>query len=158
MDESIQLRIGVDLLTLAQASRRIAEERLKDSDWSGMPLAVPGLDLVLEPRYKHQHMSEFRWKECYDEDGTRYPMEEKPPPPVSEFRTVNSWWSDRLQVTVLVVQKKMVAPKHSWSWRIDCLSPCAHCQRRTCGRSKPSRRLNRSSRHSSLRISSNFTF
>jgi len=106
MGEDIKPRIGKDLLTLAQASRHVAEERLRDRDWSGLPLPVMGLDLVLEPRYKHQGLSEFRWKECYDEDGVRYAIEEEPPPPPSEFRTVNSWWSDKLQATIKVVKNK----------------------------------------------------
>ena len=106
MGDDFKDRIGKDFLTLAQASRHVAEARMKDQDWSGMPLPVPGLDLVLEPRYKHQHLSEFRWTECYDEDGVRHAIEEEPPPPPSEFRTVNSWWSDRLQTTITVVKNK----------------------------------------------------
>ena len=38
---------------------------------------MPGLTLVLEPRYKHQALSEFQWKECYDEDGVRHGIEEE---------------------------------------------------------------------------------
>ena len=106
MGEDIKPRIGRDLLTLAQASRYAAEERLRHHDWSGLPLPVMGLDLVLEPRYTHQGLSEFRWKECYDEDGVRHAIEEEPPPPPSEFRTVNSWWSDKLQATIKVVKNK----------------------------------------------------
>lgn len=106
MGDDFKDRIGKDLLTLAQASRRVAEVRLKDQDWSGMPLPVPGLDLVLEPRYKHQGLSEFQWKECYDEDGVRQVVAEEPPSPPSECRTVNSWWSDELQTTVTVVKNK----------------------------------------------------
>ena len=45
---------------------------------------------VLEPRYKHQGLSEFRWKDCYDEAGVRQPIEEEPPPQPSEYRRVSS--------------------------------------------------------------------
>lgn len=106
MGEETKLQIGKDLLTLAQASRFAAEEGMRRQDWSGLPLPVPGLDLVLEPRYKHKGLSEFQWKECYDEDGVRHAIEEEPAPPPTDFRTVNSWWSDELQTTVKVVRNK----------------------------------------------------
>ena len=63
-----------------------------------------GIDL--EPRYKHQALSEFRWKECYDEDGVRHGIEEEPPPKPSEYRRVNAWWSDRYQLTIVVLKDK----------------------------------------------------
>ena len=106
MGEDTKPRNRDDLVTLAQASRRIAEERLKNHDWSGLPLPVPGLDLVLEPRYKQKAISEFKWKECYDEGGTRQVIEEEPPSPPSELSVVNSWWSEKLQATVKVVKDK----------------------------------------------------
>ncbi len=106
MGEEEKRQIGKDLVPLAEVSRRLAEEHLKQQDWSGLPVTVPGLQLVLEPRYKHQFMSEFRWKECYDEDGVRHDFEEEQQPKPSEFRTVNSWWNDRYQVTILVVKDK----------------------------------------------------
>jgi len=90
--------VSKDLLTLAEASRRLAETDADRQDWSGLPLPVPGLKLVLEPRYKHQAMSEFRWKECYDEEGVRHVIEEEPPPQVSEYTRVNSWWNANYQV------------------------------------------------------------
>jgi hypothetical protein len=99
-----ELKVGKDLVTLAQASRQVAESRLKDEDWSGMPLPVPGLELVVEPRYKHQKITEFRWQECYDEDGVRIPLdpEQGPTPEPSKYRQVNSWWSDRLKAKIIV--------------------------------------------------------
>ena len=63
--------IGKDLVTLDQAVRMVAQERIGHQDWSGLPLPVPGLSLVLEPRYKHPGIADFRWKECYDEHGAR---------------------------------------------------------------------------------------
>ncbi len=63
------LEIGKDLLTLNEASRRIAKERFDQKDWSGLPIPVPGLSLVLERRYKHKCLENFRWKECYDENA-----------------------------------------------------------------------------------------
>jgi hypothetical protein len=69
-----------------------------------LPVPVAGLALVLEPRYKHKALEEYRWSECYDEEGNRHAIEQKPPPRASEFRTVNSWWNARYQVTVVVVQ------------------------------------------------------
>jgi len=95
---------GKDLLTLAQASRLLAEARLEQNDWSGMPVPVAGLRLVLEPRYKHKSISEFRWKEWYDEEGNRHEIDESPPPEPSEFRIVNSWWNPRYQVTIMVLK------------------------------------------------------
>jgi len=106
MGDEAQLQVGKDLVTLAQASRHLAEIQLAEQDWSGLPVPVAGLKLVLEPRYKHQALSEFRWKECYDERGVRHAIEEETPPKPSEFRTVNRWWSTKYQLTIAVVQDK----------------------------------------------------
>jgi hypothetical protein len=107
MSEEKKLEIGKDLVTLAQASRQLAESRLADRDWSGLPVPVPGLSLVIEPRYKHKAISEFRWKECYDENGTRMPLEEEEPKPEpSEYKRVNSWWNARYRVNVVVLKDK----------------------------------------------------
>lgn len=106
MGDEEQRKVGVDLLTYAQASRQLAQTRLAEKDWSGLPVPVAGLSLVLEPRYKHKALEEFRWKECFDDQGVRYPIAEEPPPEPSEFRTVNSWWNSRCQMTIVVVQDK----------------------------------------------------
>jgi hypothetical protein len=95
-------RIGIDLLPLAEVSRHLAKEHFATQDWSGMPMPVPGLKLVLEPRYKHQALSEFRWKECYDEEGVRLVVDEEPPPKPSEYRRVNSWWNASYQLNIVV--------------------------------------------------------
>lgn len=96
--------IGKDLVTLDQAVQMIARERINQRDWSGMPLPIPGLSLVLEPRYKNPGIAEFRWKECYDENGICQPIEEAPPSEPSEYRRVNSWWNSRYQCRVIVYQ------------------------------------------------------
>ena len=75
MGEDFKFRVGKDLLTLSQASLALSRERWASNDWLGLPLLVPGLDLVLEPRYKHKYLGDFRWSECYDEDGVRHAME-----------------------------------------------------------------------------------
>ncbi len=106
MGEEAQLQVGKDLVTYAQASRQLAEIHLGEQDWSGVPVPVAGLTLVLEPRYKHKSLSEFRWKECYDKHGVRHAIEEGPAPKASGFTTVNSWWSSRHQLTIAVVQDK----------------------------------------------------
>ena len=93
-----------ELVTLAEANRYVAEKRIGEQDWSGMPLPVPGLDLVVEPRYRRKDITEFRWKECYDEDGTKHAIEEPPPSPPSEWKWVNSWWNARYQLNVVLVQ------------------------------------------------------
>jgi len=103
MGEESERKIGKDLVTLAQASRHLAEAYWTREGWSGVPVPAPGLDLVLEPRYRFKGLEDFRWNECYDEDGTRQVIEEEPPPAPSEFRIVNSWWSDRLQMTIRVI-------------------------------------------------------
>jgi hypothetical protein len=106
MGEEAKRQIGKDLLTLAQASRCLSEARVAEGDWSGLPVPVPGLDLVLEPRYKHRCMSEFRWKECYDENGVRHDIEEEKPGEPSEYRRVNSWWNDRYRLNIIVLKDK----------------------------------------------------
>ena len=98
--------IGKELLTLDQAARQLAETCLARQDWSGVPLPVPGLSLVLEPRYKLKHMESFRWKECYDENGIRQPLDEEPTPQPSEYRRVNSWWNSDYQSRVIVFHDK----------------------------------------------------
>lgn len=112
MGDEPKLQLGKDLFTPAQANRMVAEARLKEGDWAGMPLPVPDLELVLEPRYKHQHISKFRWPEYYDEEGVRHviepPLESSEP---SEYRYVNSWWSDRLQTTITVLKDRQGRPE-----------------------------------------------
>jgi hypothetical protein len=107
MSEGLEKRIGQDLLTYAQISRHFAEKSLAQQDWSGLPVPVAGLNLVLEPRYKHKGLEEFRWKECYDEDGQRIPLDEECPAAESDFRRANSWWNSKYQVTVVVVKDKL---------------------------------------------------
>jgi hypothetical protein len=69
-----------------------------------LPVPVAGLYIVLEQRYKHKALENFRWKECYDEDGVRHDLDEEPPPAHCEFRRINSWWNSKFQVAVIVVQ------------------------------------------------------
>jgi hypothetical protein len=104
MGEEAERQIGKDLLTYAQLSRHLAETKLAERDWSGLPVPVVGLKLVLEPRYKHKALSEFRWTECFDEHGVRQAIEEEPPPQPSEYRSVNSWWNAKYQLTIIVVK------------------------------------------------------
>lgn len=92
-------------VTLAEASRQLAESHLAQNDWSGLPVPVDGLNLILEPRYKHKSLSEFRWSECY-ENGVRRVIEKEPLANPSEFKIVNSWWNSRYQVTVGVAKDK----------------------------------------------------
>lgn len=106
MGDETKYEIGKDLVTLAQASRHLAASRMSEQDWSGVPVPVAGLTLVVEPRYKLKAITEFRWKECFDENGVRLPIEEEPPPPPSECTVVNSWWSERLQVNIHVVRNQ----------------------------------------------------
>ncbi|MFZ4774577.1 MAG: hypothetical protein ACOYM3_04395, partial [Terrimicrobiaceae bacterium] len=85
------------LLTLSEASRHVAEQRVGHKDWSGLPIPVPGLSLVLEPRYQHKGLESFRWKECYDENGVRQESPDEPMQELTEFRWINSWWNSRYQ-------------------------------------------------------------
>lgn len=106
MGEDFKSRIGKDLLTYAQLSRHLAKEHIGQSDWSGLPVPIAGLELILEPRYKHAALSQFRWTECYDENGTRHALDEEPPPAPSEYRSVNSWWNERYQLKIIVLKNK----------------------------------------------------
>lgn len=106
MAEEVKREVGKDLLTYAQASRYLAQESLARQDWSGLPVPVAGLELVLEPRYKHKGLERFRWKECYDEDGVRHVLDDKQPAPPSEFTRVNSWWNFQYQLTIVVLKDK----------------------------------------------------
>jgi hypothetical protein len=102
MGDEAKLEIGKDLLTLNEASRHLAKEQLKQNDWSGLPVPVPGLSLVLEPRYKHKCLEDFRWKECYDENGVRQEVHDEPMQGPTQFRRVNSWWNARYQANINV--------------------------------------------------------
>lgn len=95
--------IDRDFVTYAQASRHLAEAHIGQQDFSGLPVPVAGLNLVLETRYKHKRLNEFRWKEYYDENGIHQVIDEPPPAKKSEFKTVNSWWNARYQTTIFVV-------------------------------------------------------
>jgi hypothetical protein len=104
MGEEAKRVIGKDLLTLDEASRRIAKVRLKQQDWSGLPIPVPGLALVLEPRYKHKCLENFRWQECYDENGVRQEVHDEPIQGPTQFRWINSWWNAKYQVNITVLR------------------------------------------------------
>jgi hypothetical protein len=106
MGEEAKLEIGKDLLSYAQASRHLAESHITQRDWSGLPIPVAGLNLVLEPRYKLKCLETFRWKECYDEDGVRHEIPEEPRSEPSEYIRVNSWWNDKYQASVVVLRDK----------------------------------------------------
>ena len=106
MGDKAKPELGKNLVTLDQASRHLAESGLERQDWSGLPLPIPGLSLVLEPRYKHKCLEDFRWKECYDEHGVRHAISEPPAPEESGLEIVNSWWNSRCQLTVFVVKDK----------------------------------------------------
>ena len=106
MGEEEKRVVGKDLLTYAQLSRRLAESHVAQQDWSGLPVPVAGLKLVLEPRYKHRSLQEFRWTECFDENGVRQAIEQEQPSQPSEFRRVNSWWNSRYQLVIVVLKNK----------------------------------------------------
>jgi hypothetical protein len=106
MGEEAKKEIGKDLLTPAQVSRHLAETHLSEQDWSGLPVPLMGLSLVLEPRYKHKSLSKFQWSEWYDEQGVRHAVDAPQQPEPSEFRRVNSWWNDQYQLTIMVVKNK----------------------------------------------------
>ncbi len=95
-----------DLLSYDQISRHIADKSLQQRDWSGMPFPVLGLNLVIEPRYRHKHLVNFQWEQFYDEHGTRHIVERPPPSEPSEFRMVNAWWSATCRKTVAIFQNK----------------------------------------------------
>ena len=94
------------LVTLSEASRHIAKERLGQNDWSGLPIPVPGLSLVLEPRFKHKCLEDFRWKECYDERGVRQEIPDEPVQEATQFRWLNYWWNARYQANIGVVHNQ----------------------------------------------------
>src|SRR5687768_13157946 len=129
-DEPIR-QIGKDLLTYAEASRHLAEAHLGENDWSGLPVPVVGLHLVLEPRYKHKCLEEFRWKECYDENGNRHEIPEEQQPEPSDLKKVNSWWSSKYQVTFVVFHDRQgrptirVAPEDRLAFTIRTLEAAA---------------------------------
>lgn len=106
MGDETKLEVGKDLVTLAEASRLVAESRIANQDWSGMPLPVPGLELVVEPRYRHKDITEFRWEECYDEAGVRIPLTKESVSSGGEFRRINSWWSEQLKTRIIVYHDK----------------------------------------------------
>ena len=106
MGEETKREIRADLCTLDEACRQLADSGLGRNDWSGLPVPVPGLSMVLEPRYKHKCMEEFRWTECYYENGTRCEIPAELPPQPSEFTRVNSWWNARYRASIIVFQDK----------------------------------------------------
>ena len=108
-------QIGKELLTYAEVSLHFAEASVAKQDWSGMPVPVVGLNLILEPRYKHKGLEEFRWKECYDENGVRQDIAEEPQPQPSPWKRINSWWSEKLQVTIVVFHDQQGRPQISFS-------------------------------------------
>jgi hypothetical protein len=106
MGDDIEGEKKKEYVTLAEATRMVAETVMKDGDWSGMPLPVLGHDLVLEPRYRRQNIKDFQWSEYYDESGQRFPVEPKQEPVPSDLKVVNSWWNNRHRCTVKVVHDK----------------------------------------------------
>lgn len=107
MGELNKPEIGKELMTYAEAAKHLAETVLPEKAWSGLPVPVVGLDLVLEPRYRHKSIAEFKWKECYDEDGIRHDLTQpEPSEPSEELSFVNSWWNSRLQLKIYIFKNK----------------------------------------------------
>jgi hypothetical protein len=131
MGEEAKREIRTDLLTLDQTCRRLADSGLDRKDWSGLPVPVPGLTMVLEPRYKYKCIEQFRWKECYDENGTRHEIPEDSVPQPSPFTRVNSWWNARYQANIIVFQDKQgrarfgVRPEDRLSFTLRTLEAAA---------------------------------
>ena len=67
-------------------------------------IRLPGLSLVLEPSYKHKCLENFRWKECYDENGVREEVHDEPMQGPTQFRWINSWWNAKYQVNITVLR------------------------------------------------------
>jgi hypothetical protein len=103
MGDEAKRKIGEDLLTYAQLSKHLAETHIAENDWSGLPVPVAGLQLVLEPRYKRKELSEFRWKEFYDEHGNRHALTDELLPAQTGLTRVNSWWNANYQFSVVIV-------------------------------------------------------
>jgi hypothetical protein len=131
MGEEAKREIRTDLLTLDQTCRHLADSGLGRKDWSGLPVPVPGLSMVLEPRYKYKCIEQFRWKECYDENGTRHEIPEDSVPQPSPFTRVNSWWNARYQANIIVFQDKQgrarlgVRPEDRLSFMLRTLEAAA---------------------------------
>jgi hypothetical protein len=100
-DDAKQLAVQ-DLLTPAEVAKYCAEHGIAEQDWSGLPVPVIGLNLVLEPRYKHKGIADFRWESAYDENGNPIEIESDTDFGPSGYQQVNAWWNAKLQATVLV--------------------------------------------------------
>ena len=56
---------------------------------------------MLEPRFKHKCLENFRWKECYDEKGVRQEIPDEPMQGPAQFRWINSWWNAKYPLCAL---------------------------------------------------------
>lgn len=70
---------------VAEILKRVAIER---SEWAGLPIPIPDHELILEPKFPYQKLSEISNKEEF-----------------SDWRVVNSWYSRRLRGNVLIGTK-----------------------------------------------------
>jgi hypothetical protein len=96
---------SAELVPLHELSRKLAEEYLPKKDWAGLPVPIPGLQLVLEPRYRHKALENFRWKSYFTGDGEEEVLETDPPPEKEtpgKWRLVNSWWNEKFSAEVLI--------------------------------------------------------
>jgi hypothetical protein len=71
--------------------------------------------LVLEPRYKHKCLENFRWKECYHENGVREEVHDEPKQGPTQFRWINSWWNAKFQVNITVLRDHVGRARFTFS-------------------------------------------
>lgn len=89
-------------ITYADLREKLVEVARDKSEWAGLPLPLPDLDLVVEPKYPYQ-FGAFNKKPYDGEDAVE---------------VVNKWWSDQMRAFAVVGKDKagrLVAFYEPWN-------------------------------------------
>ena len=81
---------GYRLPTYSELAQKLVQASVEKSEWAGLPIPIPEMSLVLEPKYPYRfHI---------DTDKT---IDESAP----DYEVVNSWHSDKLGTRIVIFRK-----------------------------------------------------
>lgn len=102
-EQFASLKIGYD--AISRAFNQVFYER--DGEWAGIPMPLPGCELVVEPRYPRAK-DVMAMQAIIDDDA------EPTPEPPEDCTLINQWYSDRLRGTVVIARDHETGRRVWW--------------------------------------------